>query len=140
MILAKRLEPHSKFAFLLIRSTALKNHLFPNNRGGFSHFEVASISKGYTLCYFTAHGVFCFAHIANGRMYLKQEWCRVMDFIEIYHFLFETPLGIGIMVGASLVICIIVCIIWEIRTRKVYQDRGPAKDEWALFGDDEEED
>lgn len=60
--------------------------------------------------------------------------------MELYQFLFETPLGIGILVGASLVLCIIICIIWEIRTRKVYQDRGPAKDEWALFGDDEEED
>lgn len=84
------------------------------------------ITKGLSLCLAGAVRT-----IRNG--------VDVMDFMQIYHFLFETPAGVGLLVGASLVICIIICIIWEIRTRKIYQDRGPTKDEWALFDDEEEE-
>ena len=62
-----------------------------------------------------------------------------MDFTQIYHFLFETYLGIGVMILCALVLSVAICAIWEIRTRKIYRDRGPAKDEWALF-DEEEED
>lgn len=65
-----------------------------------------------------------------------------MDFAEIYHFLFETYPGIGVLVAISLVVCIIVAAILELRTRKTYVDRGPRDDEddeWSLFDDDEEE-
>ena len=65
-----------------------------------------------------------------------------MDFGEIYSFLFETYAGIGILVGASIVICIIVCFIMEARIRKIFRDRGPATDEdddWSLFDDDDDE-
>ena len=66
---------------------------------------------------------------------------RTMDFGAIYHFLFETYAGIGVLVGASLVICIIVAALMEVRTRKTYIDRGPRDDEddeWALFDDEDE--
>ena len=36
-----------------------------------------------------------------------------MDFDQIYHFLFQTFPGIGCLVGAGLVICLIACIITE---------------------------
>jgi hypothetical protein len=64
---------------------------------------------------------------------------EAMDFNEIYHLLFETYTGIGILVGAGLVISIIVCIIWEIRTRKLYHDHPKDKDEWSIFDDDDDE-
>ena len=61
-----------------------------------------------------------------------------MDFGALYHFLFETYAGIGVLVGASLVICVIVAFLLELRTRKTYVDRGEnAEDEWSLFDDDE---
>ncbi len=62
-----------------------------------------------------------------------------MDIGEIYHFLFETYAGIGVLVGISLVVCIIVAAVLELRTRKTYVDRGPRDedDEWAIFDDDE---
>ena len=65
----------------------------------------------------------------------------VMDFGEIYHFLFETYVGIGVLVGISLVLCVIIAAVLELRTRKTYVDRGPSDDddEWALFDDDEDE-
>ena len=63
-----------------------------------------------------------------------------MDFGQIYSFLFESFAGIGVLVGIVLVLSVVACVIWEVRTRKIYQDRGPAEDEWALFDDDEEED
>lgn len=64
-----------------------------------------------------------------------------MDAGEIYHFLFETYTGIGVMVVAGLIISLILCVVLERKTRRVYQDRGPRteEDEWSLF-DDEEKD
>ena len=66
-----------------------------------------------------------------------------MDAGEIYHFLFETYAGIGVLVVAGLVISLILCVVMERKTRKVYKDRGPKTeedDEWSLFddGDDDE--
>lgn len=65
-----------------------------------------------------------------------------MDFSQIYHFLFETYMGIGVLVAASLLICIIVAAILEMRTRKTYVDRGerPENDEWSIFSDSDDED
>lgn len=65
-----------------------------------------------------------------------------MDFATIYHFLFETYAGIGVLLGASIVICIIIAALLELRTRKTYVDRGPRsedeEDEWSFFDDDED--
>lgn len=63
-----------------------------------------------------------------------------MDFNELYHFLFETIPGIGILVGAGIVISLICCVIFELRTRKRYRDRGTSEnmDEWSLLDDIEE--
>lgn len=63
-----------------------------------------------------------------------------MDAGAIYHFLFETFTGIGILVAAGLVISLILCVILERKTRSVYKDRGPkTDDEWSLFDDDGDE-
>ena len=64
-----------------------------------------------------------------------------MDFAGIYHFLFETYAGIGVLVAISLVLCVIIAAVLELRTRKTYVDRGPQtdEDEWSLFDDDSNE-
>ena len=64
-----------------------------------------------------------------------------MDFNEIYHLLFETYTGIGILVGAGIVISLVVCVLLEIKTRKVYRNHelDPEQDEWAIFEDEVEE-
>lgn len=63
-----------------------------------------------------------------------------MDFNEIYHLLFETYLGVGILVGAGLVISIIVSVILELRTRKIYKNHEvPEEDEWSIFEEEVEE-
>ena len=64
-----------------------------------------------------------------------------MDFGEIYHFLFETYTGIAVLVGVSLVLCIIIAAVLELRTRKTYVDRGPRDDddEWSFFDDDDDD-
>ena len=63
-----------------------------------------------------------------------------MDAGAIYHFLFETFTGIGILVAAGLVISLILCVILERKTRSIYKDRGPkTDDEWSLFDDDDDE-
>ena len=64
---------------------------------------------------------------------------NTMDFGAIYHFLFETYVGIGVLVAISLVVCIAIAAVLELRTRKTYVDRGPSDDddEWSLFDDGE---
>ena len=65
-----------------------------------------------------------------------------MDFNALYHFLFESFAGIGVLVGSVLVICLIACFIMEWNTRRKFKDRGPATDEddWSFFDDDDEDD
>ena len=68
-------------------------------------------------------------------------WGMRMDFGEIYHFLFETYVGIGVLVAISLVLCVIIAFVLEMRTRKTFVDRGPREDdddEWSIFDDDDE--
>lgn len=62
-----------------------------------------------------------------------------MDFAALYHFLFETFAGIGVLIGAGLVISVIACLIMERRTRKVYKNHEKTADDWSLFDDDDEE-
>ena len=67
-------------------------------------------------------------------------WGMRMDFGEIYHFLFETYVGIGVLVAISLVLCVIIAFVLEMRTRKTFVDRGPREDdddEWSIFDDEE---
>lgn len=66
-----------------------------------------------------------------------------MNPAELYHFIFETYTGLAILVGLGLVISVIACVIWEYRTRKVYQNHEKGPDDWSLFDDgegDEDED
>lgn len=64
-----------------------------------------------------------------------------MNGAELYHFLFETYQGIGVLVLISLVICIILAAILEVHTRKKFVDRGPDEDddEWTAFDDDDDD-
>ena len=57
-----------------------------------------------------------------------------MDITELYHFLFETPEGVG-----CLVLSLIVCVIMERRTRKRFADRPKGEDDWSIFDDDDED-
>jgi len=62
-----------------------------------------------------------------------------MDFEALYHFLFESFAGIGVLIGAGLVISVIACVIMERRTRKVYKNHEKTADDWSLFDDDDED-
>ena len=61
-----------------------------------------------------------------------------VNFEEIYHFLFETVPGIGVLVGIGLLVSIIVCIILERKTRKQFKNHEKTEDDWSLFDDDED--
>ena len=57
-----------------------------------------------------------------------------MEFGDIYHFLFETYWGIGVLVGSGLVLSVIVSFLLEIRTRKIFKDHEfDPVDEWAVI-------
>lgn len=62
-----------------------------------------------------------------------------MDINELYHFLFETVPGMGILVGAGIVLSILACIILERKTRKQFKNHAKTEDDWSLFDDEEEE-
>ncbi len=64
-----------------------------------------------------------------------------MDFNELYHLLFETYAGIGILVGSGIVISLVVCVILEFKTRRLYRNHEiqDEDDEWAIFEDEIEE-
>ena len=63
-----------------------------------------------------------------------------MGFAEIYHFIFETYAGLGILMGGCLIICVILAFALEVRTRKRYRDRGERKEgeSWLDTSDEEE--
>lgn len=65
----------------------------------------------------------------------------LMDFNAIYHFLFESFAGIGVLVLAILLISILACVIMEWKTRRTFKDRGPAEDDddFMFFDDDEDD-
>lgn len=62
-----------------------------------------------------------------------------MDINEIYHFLFETMPGIGVLMGAVFIIGLVVCLVLERKTRKIYRNHEKTEDDWSLFDDDDEE-
>lgn len=64
-----------------------------------------------------------------------------MDFAELYHFLFETYVGIGVLVLSGLILSLIAAVVMEFKTRKTFVDRGPRtdEDEWSFFDEDEDE-
>ena len=62
-----------------------------------------------------------------------------MDLGEIYHFLFETYWGVGVLVLAGLILSFLVSIILEKRTKNIYYEHQKSEDDWSIFEDDEEE-
>lgn len=62
-----------------------------------------------------------------------------MDFAAIYHFLFETYAGMGVLFGATMLICLIAAVIMERRTRKIYVNHEKTEDDWSFFDDDDNE-
>ena len=62
-----------------------------------------------------------------------------MDFEAVYHFLFESYAGLGVLFAATIVICLIACVIMERRTRQIYKNHEKTEDDWSFFDDDDEE-
>lgn len=56
-----------------------------------------------------------------------------MDFDAMYHFVFETYEGIGISIVVFLVVCVLLAVILERRTRKKFVDRPKSEDDFDLF-------
>lgn len=64
---------------------------------------------------------------------------EINDVSDLYHFLFETFPGIGILIGAGIVLSLIACVIFEVKTRKLYRNHEPEEqDEWSFLDDVEE--
>ena len=52
---------------------------------------------------------------------------------DVYHFLFETFGGIGVLFGVTMVVCILACIVMERRTRRIYKNHEQTEDDWSFF-------
>ncbi len=63
-----------------------------------------------------------------------------MDFAAMYHFLFQTYAGMGVLFVSALIICLLACVVMEKRTRKIYKNHEKTEDDWSFFDDDDEED
>ncbi len=63
-----------------------------------------------------------------------------MDITELYHFLFESYAGVGILIAIGLVLSLIVSFVLEGKTRRLYKDR-PSDDDsgWISFDEDEDD-
>lgn len=77
---------------------------------------------------------------ASGFPHTLMHYTGSMDFAEIYHFIFETYAGLGILMGGCLIICVILAFVLEVRTRKRYRDRGERKEGKNWFDASNEED
>ena len=64
-----------------------------------------------------------------------------MDFASLYHFLFETFEGIGLLVLIGLTdSSVLACVIMEWKTRRTFKDRGPVEeddDDFTFFDDED---
>lgn len=72
----------------------------------------------------------------TGIAYAAEETATVVaEQTGIIHFLFETYAGIGVLVGSCLVLSLVVAFLLEMRTRRVFKDRGPKADGDSFFDD-----
>lgn len=62
-----------------------------------------------------------------------------MDFAVLYHFIFKTYAGMGILFAFALVVCLLACVVMEKRTRKIYKNHEKSEDDWSFFDDDDDE-
>lgn len=62
-----------------------------------------------------------------------------MDFNQLYHFLFETFEGVGVLVLAGIVLSILVSVVLERKTRKRFTNHEKTEDDWSFFDDDDDE-
>ena len=57
------------------------------------------------------------------------------DFIT---WLFNDTTGVVCLVIGGIVICLIIALLMERSTKKIYFDHEKTEDDWDLFGDDDE--
>ena len=56
-----------------------------------------------------------------------------MDFNELYHFLFESYAGLGVLVGCCLLLTLLISVLLEKKTRKRYKNHAKTEDDWSFF-------
>ena len=61
-----------------------------------------------------------------------------IDFGALYHFLFETFEGVGILVVVGLFLGLVACVIMELRTRRRFKNHEEVEDDddWSFFDDE----
>lgn len=60
----------------------------------------------------------------------------ISDFIT---WLFTDKTGVLVLIGGGIVICLIIALLMERKTKKRYFNHEKTDSDWDLFGDDEDE-
>lgn len=51
--------------------------------------------------------------------------------------LFGTETGVIVLLAAGLVICLVIALVMERKTRRLYYNHAKSADDWSLFDDDD---
>lgn len=51
--------------------------------------------------------------------------------------LFGTETGVIVLLAAGLVICMVIALVMERKTRRLYYNHAKSEDDWSLFDDDD---
>lgn len=75
----------------------------------------------------------------RGVMLRPRLWRHPLDQVgSFFSWLFGTRMGVLALVLGGLVICTIIALVSERRTRLMFPEREKSENDWNLFGDDEE--
>ena len=61
----------------------------------------------------------------------------IMDF---FTWLFSDRTGVLCLVGGGIVLCLIIALLMERKTKQMYFNHEKSEGDWELFGDDDDED
>ncbi len=80
------------------------------------------------------------AYAAEAASEVAETAAETSTISNVIDFLFNTYAGMGVLVGVGLVVSLLLGFFLEMRTRRVYKDRGPAASGESFFDDDDDED
>lgn len=59
---------------------------------------------------------------------------------DLITWLFNDTTGVIVLVIGGMLICLVISLVAERKTRTIYFNHEKSDDDWSLFGDDDDED
>lgn len=57
---------------------------------------------------------------------------------DLVTWLFNDKMGVLCLIAGGIVICLIIALVMERKTKQRYFDHEKSEDDWSLFGDEDE--